>query len=125
MFFAGAIHDLYLIQNNQMQIIKGDRYMIGRRLANGAFPEFKTSVIELSGNEVAYLFTDGFVDQFGGPEKKKFKYRRFRHLLLSLYLLPFGEQRQILHRKFEEWRGSEDQVDDILVLGFKPLATKI
>ncbi|MGQ1948432.1 ligand-binding sensor domain-containing protein [Geofilum sp. OHC36d9] len=124
MFFAGAIHDLYLIRNNQMQIIKGDRYMIGRRLPNGAFPEFKTSVIDLTGNEVAYLFTDGFVDQFGGAEKKKFKYRRFRHLLLSLYSLPFGEQRQILHRKFEEWRGSEEQVDDILVLGFKPLTTK-
>ena len=124
MFFAGAIHDLYLIQNNQMEIIKGDRYMIGRRMANDAFPEFKTSVIDLTGNEVVYLFTDGFVDQFGGAEKKKFKYRRFRHLLLSLYSLPFDEQRQILHRKFEEWRGNEEQVDDILVLGFKPLSTK-
>jgi serine phosphatase RsbU (regulator of sigma subunit) len=67
-----------------------------------------------------YLFTDGYADQFGGPERKKFKYRRFRHLLLTIHKLPVQEQRLHLIKSMEDWMGSEEQIDDIMVLGFDP-----
>ena len=68
------------------------------------------------------MFTDGYADQFGGPEGKKFKYRRFRHLLLNIHKLPFEDQKTILHQKMEEWMGNTyEQIDDILLIGIKPL----
>ncbi|HKL71851.1 MAG TPA: two-component regulator propeller domain-containing protein [Marinilabiliaceae bacterium] len=119
--FAGAIHDLYLVRGNEIQVFKGDRSVIGR-MENGDFPKFTSHSIHLEKDDMVYLFTDGYADQFGGPNSKKFMYRRFRHLLLNLHHLDLDAQKEIIHAKFEEWRGSEEQVDDILVLGFKPLS---
>ena len=67
-----------------------------------------------------YMFTDGYVDQFGGAEGKKFKFRRFRHLLLSIHKLPLEEQKKGLKDSILEWRGDQEQVDDILIIGIKP-----
>jgi len=66
-----------------------------------------------------YLFSDGYVDQFGGPDDKKFKYRRFRHMLLSNYEKPVEEQKSILKRVINTWRGRMEQIDDILVMGIR------
>ena len=66
------------------------------------------------------MFSDGYADQFGGPEGKKFKYRRFRHLLLTIHKLPMEKQQSILDSSIEEWKGNMDQVDDILVIGIRP-----
>ncbi|HOY73264.1 MAG TPA: SpoIIE family protein phosphatase, partial [Tenuifilaceae bacterium] len=66
-----------------------------------------------------YLFTDGYVDQFGGPEGKKFKFRRFRRLLLNIYRLPLETQQKILEESITEWMGGQEQVDDILVIGIR------
>lgn len=118
--FAGAIHDLYLIRNSEMQVLKGDRAVIGRR-EKGEFPNFTCQTIHLEKDDMVYLFTDGFVDQFGGPNSKKYMYRRFRHLLLNLHHLEVDVQKKLIHSKFEEWKGFEEQVDDILIMGFKPL----
>ena len=60
-----------------------------------------------------YIFTDGYSDQFGGPEGKKFKYRRFRHLLLTIHKLSVLKQKDHLERSMEEWMGENDQVDDM------------
>ncbi len=118
--FAGANHDLYLIRDNEMQIFKGDRAVIGRR-EKGSFPKFTSHSIHLEKDDMVYLFTDGFADQFGGPDSKKYMYRRFRHLLLNLHHLDVNKQKELIHSSFEEWKGSEEQVDDILIMGFKPL----
>jgi serine phosphatase RsbU (regulator of sigma subunit) len=67
-----------------------------------------------------YLFTDGYADQFGGPEGKKYKYRRFRHLLLNIHKLPMSQQKAYLNQSIEDWRGNREQIDDILILGFNP-----
>ncbi|HAN77032.1 MAG TPA: hypothetical protein DCQ31_04270 [Bacteroidales bacterium] len=66
-----------------------------------------------------YVFSDGFGDQFGGPAGKKFMTNNFRDLLLSISDLPINEQQAKLENTFDEWKGGLEQVDDVLVIGFK------
>ena len=66
-----------------------------------------------------YLFSDGYADQFGGPKGKKFKYKPFQELLISIAHLPLVEQKQVLDSTIESWRGGLDQVDDMLVIGIR------
>jgi serine phosphatase RsbU (regulator of sigma subunit) len=68
---------------------------------------------------MVYLFSDGYADQFGGPMGKKFKYNRFRDLLVKIQSLPASEQQAILRNEFISWRGNLEQVDDILVIGMR------
>lgn len=119
--FAGAVHDLYQIRNDELTIYKGDRRVIGSTDTNenDSF-RYSTKVIKLEPNDKFYMFTDGYADQFGGADSKKYMYRRFRHLLLNIHKLDFEAQREIIHKNFEDWRGKEEQVDDVLVFGFQP-----
>jgi serine phosphatase RsbU (regulator of sigma subunit) len=78
--------------------------------------------VDLLDDDVVFMFSDGYVDQFGGAENKKFMYRRFRFLLLNIHLYPFNDQKSILEENFRNWMGRNVQVDDIMVLGFKPLS---
>lgn len=66
-----------------------------------------------------YLFSDGYIDQFGGPNQRKFMKKGFKHLILGIQSLNMNEQREILNNKLEEWRGSGPQIDDILVMGVR------
>jgi len=117
--FAGAMNPLYIIRDNEIMTFKGDRFPIGYSDSNREL-SYTTQEIEVYPNDVIYMFSDGFADQFGGPEGKKFKYRRFRHLLLNIHKLPIDDQKAILHQKMEEWMGTEyEQVDDILLMGFR------
>ncbi len=118
--FSGAVNGLYLIRNNELFAYKGDRYAIGRFM-DGKIPEYTAKRIALQNEDILYMFTDGYVDQFGGVDHKKFKYRRFRHLLLNIHQFHPDDQKAVLHQKLEEWRNGEDQVDDILIVGYKPL----
>ncbi|TRX65755.1 two-component regulator propeller domain-containing protein [Carboxylicivirga sp. M1479] len=117
--FAGAMNPLYIIRDNELMTIKGDRFPIGYSDDTKQL-SYSNHEIEVYPNDAIYLFSDGFADQFGGPEGKKFKYRRFRHLLLNIHKLPIDDQKAILHQKMEEWMGTEyEQVDDILLMGFR------
>ena len=119
--YSGAFNPLYLIRNETIIEVKADRFSIGADVHFAAQRKlFKSHKIYLQKNDVIYIFTDGYADQFGGPEGKKFKYRRFRHLLLTIHKLPMEKQRSILDASIEEWKGGMDQVDDILVIGTKP-----
>ena len=119
--FAGAYNGFYLIRDNEIHSYKGDRYPVGY-LKDGESPVFTRKKVDLEEGDVIYMFSDGLPDQFGGPEHKKFKYRRFRLLLLNIHHLPFPDQKAIIHQKIEEWMsGDQEQVDDMLVLGFKPI----
>ena len=117
--FAGAFNPLYLIRENKITEIKGDRFSVGLEDYENGNQKFTNHHIQLLNDDMIYIFTDGYSDQFGGPEGKKFKFRRFRHLLLSVHQLPLHEQREQLERSIEEWKGDNDQVDDILVIGMK------
>ena len=117
--FAGAFNPLYLIRNNSIIEIKADRYSIGLDSEEEDKHLFTNHKIKLQQGDVFYIFSDGYVDQFGGPEGKKYKYRRFRHLLLALHQLPMNKQHDFLNKSIMEWKGELDQVDDILVIGVK------
>jgi len=120
--FAGAFNPIYLIRDNEIFTFKGDRFSVGHNSER----QFRKEKIKILPEDVIYLFSDGYADQFGGPDNKKFKYRRFRHLLLNIHKLPMPDQKAILHQKMEEWKNyfdiPQEQVDDILIIGIKPLA---
>ena len=117
--FAGAFSPLYLVRDNKIMEIKGNRFSVG--LMNDLTEEkFKNHNVELQKDDVIYLFSDGYPDQFGGEEGKKFKYRRFRHLLLNIHSQPASRQRELLDQGIIQWMGDHEQVDDILVMGIRP-----
>jgi serine phosphatase RsbU (regulator of sigma subunit) len=117
--YSGAFNPLYLIRDNKITEIKGDRFAIGLDETNFKDLTFKNHMIPLQEGDLIYIFSDGFADQFGGPEGKKFKYRRFRHLLLNIHQLPMDDQRDILETSLRDWKGEGEQVDDVLVIGIK------
>jgi ligand-binding sensor domain-containing protein/serine phosphatase RsbU (regulator of sigma subunit) len=118
--FAGAFSPLYLVRNNTVIEIKGNRFSVG--LMEDLIDEkFENHFIQLHKEDMIYLFSDGYPDQFGGEEGKKFKYRRFRHLLLNIHSLPASRQEELLNQSIIQWMGEHEQVDDILVLGIRPM----
>ena len=115
--YAGAINQLFLIRKDNIHEYKANRFSISP--INTDFGKYTNNIIEVEDNDMIYLFSDGYVDQFGGPDEKKFKYRRFRHLLLNNYHKPVDEQKNILKRIINTWRGQLEQIDDILVMGIR------
>lgn len=116
--FAGAMNQMYYIRDDKITEIKGDRFSVSP-INYLTYGSFTNHVINIEDNDMIYLFSDGYVDQFGGPDDKKFKYRRFRHLLLNNYEKSLQEQKDILKRVINSWRGNQEQVDDILIIGIK------
>jgi serine phosphatase RsbU (regulator of sigma subunit) len=80
---------------------------------------FTNHELTLKENDVIYTFSDGYADQFGGEKGKKFMYKKFKDLLVSVSELPMTEQKQILDETFESWRGNLEQLDDVLVIGVR------
>jgi serine phosphatase RsbU (regulator of sigma subunit)/ligand-binding sensor domain-containing protein len=117
--FSGAFNPLYIIRDSSILEVKGDRQSVGVYHEEDEVHSFTNHVIPLQEGDLIYVFTDGFVDQFGGPEGKKYKYRRFRHLLLALQQLPMSKQEEFLKKSILEWKGEMDQVDDVLVIGLR------
>ena len=116
--FSGAKNPLVYIQNGELFQIKGDIHPIGGT-RNKDELKFRKHEITLDSETMVYLFTDGFRDQFGGPENQKFLSKRFTKLLLDIHTLPLEEQKQRLEAAFEEWRGKNVQTDDVLIMGVK------
>lgn len=116
--FAGAFNPLYLIRDNKLIEVKGNRFSVSMEKKQEVM-EFVTHKLPLQKGDMFYIFSDGYADQFGGYEGKKFKYRRFRHLLLNIHKLPLEDQKKYLDESMESWKGAHEQVDDILVIGIK------
>lgn len=117
MLFAGSFFPLYLIRNNSLVEIKSDKIIIGLNKEELTYTDHE---IEIMDNDIFYIFSDGYVDQFGGSENKKFMYRRFRFLLTKIHSFSAEDQKSILEEEFREWIGNNVQVDDIMVIGFRP-----
>ncbi len=118
--YAGAFNPLYLLRENKLTEVRGDRMSVG--ISEGRLhSSFTNHVIPLEKDDVIYIFSDGYADQFGGPQGKKFMYRRFRHLLLTIHQLKMKDQKAFLEESIEGWMGNLDQVDDILIIGIKPM----
>lgn len=116
--FSGAHNSLYHIRNNTLTEIKANKMSIGS-YREGKEIEFTNHSISFQKGDAFYLFSDGFPDQIGGPNRKKFYYQPFKNLLLSIHQLDINEQRSILDKTITEWRGELDQTDDILVMGIR------
>jgi ligand-binding sensor domain-containing protein/serine phosphatase RsbU (regulator of sigma subunit) len=123
--FSGAVNPIYLIRDNKITEIRGSRFSVGLDdNYEDDVQTFENKQIILQEDDMIYLFSDGYADQFGGEEGKKFKYRRFRHLLLTIYQYTMEEQRRSLEERIKQWKGNLEQVDDILVIGFRPVFNK-
>lgn len=114
--YAGAFNPLCLIRNGEFTEIKADKFPIGN-LKSGENKKFTNHSIQLVPGDTLYVYSDGFADQFGGPDGKKFKYSAFKKLLMETQHLSMEEQGELLNKTIEEWKGELEQVDDILVIG--------
>ncbi len=116
--FAGAFNPLFIIRRNELIQVKADKFPIGYFLGEEK-KKFTNHIIQLERGDCIYTFSDGYADQFGGANGKKFMAKHFRDLLLEIHKEPIHLQKEILNKTFEDWRGNHDQVDDILVIGLK------
>ena len=117
--FAGAKNPLIYVTNGEAVRMRGDKDSIGGGTANTDF-EFSTHPIDVKEPTWIYIFSDGFIDQFGGNDGRKFMIKNFTELLQHIHQFPACEQREILKITFNEWKRKEyPQVDDVLVIGFK------
>jgi serine phosphatase RsbU (regulator of sigma subunit) len=117
--YSGAFFPLYLIRDNSLIETKGDKLIIGM---NPKGISYTVNEFDLKKDDILYIFSDGYVDQFGGNENKKFMYRRFRYLLTTIHRFPLNDQKSILEDNIRTWMGRNPQLDDMMVIGFKPLS---
>lgn len=115
-YWSGANNPLWYIRTGIVKEIKADKQPIGK--TDNPKP-FTTNKITLQENTIFYLFTDGYADQFGGPKGKKFKYKQFEQLLLSICDKPMQSQLNIIDQKFEDWKGKLEQIDDVCIIGIR------
>ena len=115
--YSGAFRPLYLIRDNELKEFKGDSMPIG--IYEQEDQSFTNTEILFTKNDIIYLFTDGYVDQLGGAYRKTFRSESLKKLLIHIHNLPLAQQKKELEKKYEEWRGDIDQVDDILIVGLK------
>jgi len=131
--YAGAYNPLYIVRNGktsdktsqvsetcevcELEQIKADKQPVGFHF--GKQKPFTNHEIQLKKSDTIYIFSDGYQDQFGGPKGKKFMSKRFRQLFLDIQEMNMEEQKEHLDKTIEEWKGSKEQVDDILVIGVR------
>jgi len=114
--YSGAYNPILIIRDGHEEVIKGDKMPIG------IYPKIKpftTHSIELQKNDLIYMFSDGFQDQFGGTHNQKYKINKFQKLLIANSEMPLSNQKQIIETELQNWMGNNAQLDDILILGVK------
>ncbi len=113
--FAGAYNPMYLIRNNELIEFKADKMPIGIHPKDSN--KFTNHEIQLENGDTFYLFSDGYVSQFGGEKDEKFKTKRFTEILTRISDKSMKEQHDILDKTIDDWRGNQHQTDDICVIG--------
>ncbi|NJO92324.1 MAG: SpoIIE family protein phosphatase, partial [Chloroflexia bacterium] len=112
--FSGAFTPVYIVRNNNLIQLEGDKMPIG---VSAEFENsFTTKTLSLEKGDMVYLFTDGFPDQFGGELGKKYKYKKFRELLIRCSAMPIEAQKITILEEFIKWKGDHPQVDDTTLL---------
>ncbi len=120
--FVGARNPLIIVRNGEHEKIKGDKLSIGGEKTSDKLKTnktFTTHRIEVSEPSMFYIFSDGFQDQFGGPKDSKYMTKKLHKLMANIGHLPIAEQGKIFESELNEWKGTGDQIDDILIIGFK------
>ena len=114
--YAGANNPLWIIRNNELIEFKANKQPVGNYFRN---EPYITHEVQLQKGDAIYIFTDGYADQFGGEKGKKFMYKPFKELLLSIQTKKMEEQKEILEQHFESWKGNLEQVDDVCIIGVR------
>ena len=115
--YAGAYNPLLRFRNGELLEVKADKMPIGIHLKEDL--PFTNNELELEKGDTFYIYSDGYVSQFGGEIGRKFMSKAFKTLLEEIHHKPMKEQGEILDKVIVEWQGSYDQVDDISVIGFR------
>ena len=115
--YSGANRPLVMIRDGQLTEYKPDKMPIG--VAPLEEVSFSNHRIEVQQGDTFYLFSDGYPDQFGEQTNKKFKYKQFRELLLSVQGKKMADQKEIIENTYYDWKGKSVQIDDILIMGFE------
>ena len=118
--YAGALRPMYLFQNGELVELKGDKIPITSNITGTSTNNNYTNHERtFNAGDQFYIFSDGIIDQFGGDDGRKYLTKRFKDLLSSIKNLTMSEQKELIKKSHDEWRGKYDQVDDILVIGIR------
>lgn len=115
--YSGANNPLYHLRDRVLTEIRADSMPVGINAIEEN--SFTNHAMQLKPGDIVYIFSDGYPDQFGGPDNKKFKYGPLKELLVRVSSLPMNEQCEELDRVITEWKGDEPQVDDMLIFGIQ------
>jgi len=115
-FFCGAKNPLCIVRNKNLEVVKASKHPIGGQIEK---KEFELHEFDLVKDTTFYIYSDGFQDQFGGKDKRKFMSKNFRDLLLEISDFDMTKQKEILNDSLNLWKGDNHQTDDILVIGIK------
>lgn len=115
--FAAANNPVYIVRDNQLIEFKPDKMPVGKH--DKDFVSFSSQTIQLQKNDIIYTLTDGFPDQFGGDKGKKYMIKNLKEYILQIAQLPMQTQEQKLNDEFVFWKGENEQVDDVCILGVK------
>jgi ligand-binding sensor domain-containing protein/serine phosphatase RsbU (regulator of sigma subunit) len=113
--FAGAYNPLILVRKGELIEYKGDKMPVGMHIGEDA--PFTNHRVQLEQNDMIYLYSDGFPDQFGGEKGGKYKAKPFKDFLTRISAEPVQQQANLMEAELKSWMGNEPQVDDILVIG--------
>lgn len=114
--YSGANNPLWILRKGEVIEIKADKQPV----SNYDYKKpYTTHVIDLEKGDMLYLFSDGYVDQFGGEKGKKFKAKALKELMISMANLSLDDQKRTLKEAFDKWKGFGDQVDDVCVIGVR------
>ena len=115
--FAAANNSFCIIRNKTIINCKADKMPVGKSHDDSGV--FTFNEVSLEKGDMIYTFTDGYGDQFGGPDGKKFMHKQLRNIFVEIAGLPVDEQREVINQRFENWKGGLEQVDDVLVIGVR------
>jgi serine phosphatase RsbU (regulator of sigma subunit) len=115
--YSGAFRPLFLFRSQEMIELKGDSMPICHYQEEDQ--SFSNQELDFMVDDVIYMFSDGYVDQLGGPERKTFKSKRFKQLLMDIHGESFEKQFRLLESEFQSWRSDIEQIDDILIMGIR------
>ncbi|MCX6326206.1 MAG: SpoIIE family protein phosphatase [Bacteroidia bacterium] len=116
--FAGAYNPLYVVRKGEVFAYKGDRFPIGMSTMDEK-KKFTNQPVDIQPGDMVYMCSDGYADQFGSPDIKKYKSGNVKKLLGEIWHLPVNEQKDKLEKEIMDWKGDLGQVDDIMFIGTK------
>ncbi len=114
---SAANNPIWIIRDNENIPVRPNKFPIGKHY--GEQTDFTLNTIQLKEGDLILLYTDGYADQFGGPDNKKHKYKAIEKLILDNHKLPLNSIKELLHQNLVQWKGANEQVDDILVIGIR------